>query len=156
MLVGLTRTQRQRAGWLVALAYLFCVLVPTIALALPGHHAAPHCLTGDNHIPAVTHVHHEGMTHAHDDGHAHHHAGVQADSSASHDAKMAAQKNDADPAKAPQSMDGKCCGLMCVTALPATLVAVAKPSVPKAVRVFDNYRKLADNAPAQLYRPPIT
>lgn len=155
MLVGLTRTQRKRAGWLVALAYLFCVLAPTIALALPGHHTPPHCLTGDNHVPGMVHVHDEGVMLAHEDGHAHHQAGVQVDLAASHDAKTAVPKNDTDPAKAPQSMDGKCCGLMCVTALPATSIAVARPLVPKAVRVFDNYRKLADNAPARLYRPPI-
>lgn len=155
MLVGLTRTQRQRAGWFVALAYLFCVLVPTIASALPGHHTPPHCLTGDNQVSGMVHVHHESLTPAHEGEHAHHHAGVQVSTVASHDAEMAAQKSDADPAKEPQLMDGKCCGLMCVTALPAALVAMAKPSVPKAARIFDSYRKLADNAPARLYRPPI-
>ena len=156
MLVGLTRTQRRRAGWFVALAYLFCVLAPTLAFALPGGHATPYCLTDDDHVPGMVHVHHEGIMHVHKDGHAHHHSGIQthADSSADHDVKPAALKGDAGPAKAPHSTDGKCCGLMCVTALPAPLVAVIQPSVPKAVQFSDNYRKLADNAPPRLYRPP--
>ena len=158
MLTGLTRTQRQRTGWLVALAYLFCVLAPTLSFALPGGHATPYCLTDEDHVPGMVHVHDEGMAHVHKDGHAHHHSGVQtqADSSADHDAKPAALKSDSGPAKAPHSVDGKCCGLMCVTALPATLVGVAKPSAPKAVRVSDNYRELTDNAPPQRYRPPIS
>ncbi|AEI04586.1 hypothetical protein OCA5_pOC16700160 (plasmid) [Afipia carboxidovorans OM5] len=156
MLVGLTRTQRRRAGWFVALAYLFCVLAPTLSFALPGSQATPYCLTDEDHVPGMAHDHHEGAMHVHKDGHAHHHSGVQvhADSSADHDAKPVALKSDAGPVKAPHAADGKCCGLMCVTALPATLVTVAKPPVPNAVRVSDNHRKLADNAPSRLYRPP--
>lgn len=158
MLVGLTRTQRVKAGWLIALAYLFCVLAPTLSFALPGGHATPYCLTDEDHVPGMVHVHHEGIMHVHKDGHAHHHSGIQthADSSADHDVKPVALKSDADPAKAPHSADGKCCGLMCVTALPATLVNVAKPFVPKAVREAESYRKLADSAPPQRYRPPIS
>ena len=155
MLVGVTRTQRRRAGWLVALAYLFCVLVPTIASALPGGHAAPHCLTGDDHIPSMVHEHHEGMAHIHGDGHQHH-SGVltHADSAASHDAKSAVLKNDPVPAEASHAMDEKCCGLMCITALPAPFVAMAQPPAPNAVRMADNHRKLTDNTPPRLYRPP--
>jgi hypothetical protein len=132
------------------------VLAPTLSFALPGSQATPYCLTDEDHVPGMVHVHHEGIMHVHEDGHAHHHSGVQtqADSSADHDAKPIALKSDAGPAKAPHSADGKCCGLMCVTALPAPLVAMTQPSVPKAVRVFDHYRKLADNAPPRLYRPP--
>ena len=156
MLVGLTRTQRRRAGGLIALAYLFCVLAPTLSFALPGSQATPYCLTDEDHVPGMAHDHHEGAMHVHKDGHAHHHSGVQvhADSSADHDAKPVALKGDAGPVKAPHAADGKCCGLTCVTALPATLVTVAKPPVPNAVRVSDNHRKLADNAPSRLYRPP--
>jgi hypothetical protein len=52
--------------------------------------------------------------------------------------------------------DGKCCGLMCVTALPAIDVSVTKPSAPKAVRMSETFRTLRDNAPPRLYRPPIS
>lgn len=158
MLVSLTRTQRLRAGWLVALAYLFCVLAPTISFALPGGHAIPYCLTDDD-APGVVHVHDEGLVqHVHKDGHVHDHSGVQssADASSTHDMKPVALNEGSVPAKAPHSSDGKCCGLMCVTALPATLVNVAKPSTPKALCEAERYRKLTDNAPPQRYRPPIS
>jgi len=158
MLVRLTRTQRQRAGWFVALVYLFCVLAPTLSFALPGSQANPYCLTGEDHASGMVHVYDEGIPHAHKDAHAHHHSGIQmqADASADHIAKAVALKSDSSPAKAPHGMDGKCCGLMCVTALPAPFVAMMQPSMPKAARVSDSYRKLTDNMPAVHYRPPIS
>lgn len=53
MFVGLTRTKRLRAGWIIALAYLFCVLAPTLSVALPGSHAIAYCLTDDDHTPGL-------------------------------------------------------------------------------------------------------
>ena len=159
MLTGLTRTQRQGAGWFIALTYLFCVLAPTISFALPGGHATPYCLTDDDQGPGVVHVHKEGIVpHVHKDGHLHDHSGIQSHAHAAgeHHANPIALNDGSSPAKAPHSSDGKCCGLMCVTALPATLVDVAKPLVPKAVREAESYRKLTDNAPPQRYRPPIS
>lgn len=159
MLVGLTRTRRLRAGWLVALAYLFCVLAPTISFALPGSHAVAYCLEDDDDVPGVVHVHNEGIVqHVHENGHAHDHSGVKshAHAAAEHHATSVALNDDSDPAKAPHSPDDKCCGLMCVTALPVTLVNVAKPSTPKALCEAERYRKLTDNAPPQRYRPPIS
>jgi hypothetical protein len=143
---------------LIALVYLLCVLAPTLSFALPGSRATAYCLTGEGHAPGVVHVHDEGTTDLHDDGYAHHHSGVQmqADPSADHGVKAAAVKSDSSPAKASHMMDGKCCGLMCVTAIPALYVAMTQPSAPKAIRVSDSYRKLTDNAPAVHYRPPIS
>ena len=140
------------------MAYLLCVLAPTLALALPGSQAIAHCLTVEDHTVGEVHDHSEGMMQAHQNGHAHHHAGagMQAEPSAVHAVKAAALKDVSSPAKAPHAMDGKCCGLMCVTALPATFVSVTQPAMPKAVRVFDNYRELTDNVPAVRYRPPIS
>lgn len=150
-------TQRRRAGWFIALTYLLCVMAPTLSFALPASHAIAYCLTDEDHVPSILHEHHEGMMHVHNNGYAHHHSAVQTDavSSADHDVKPVALKDDG-RAKAPHSADGKCCGLMCVTALPATLVNVAKPLVPKAVREAESYRRLTDNAPPQRYRPPIS
>ncbi|MBN8977452.1 MAG: hypothetical protein J0I08_13325 [Rhizobiales bacterium] len=158
MFVRLTRTLRRRAGWLIALVYLLCVLAPTLSFALPGSRATAYCLTGEGHIPGMVHVHDKSTMHVHQDGHAHHHSGVQmqADPSVDHVVKAAAVKSDFSPAKASHMMDGKCCGLMCVTAIPALYVAMTQPSAPKAIRVSDSYRKLTDNAPAVHYRPPIS
>jgi hypothetical protein len=41
------------------MAYLLCVLAPTISYALPGVHAKALCLTDQNHVPGMVHVHSE-------------------------------------------------------------------------------------------------
>ena len=159
MFVGLTRTKRRRRGWIVALAYLFCVLAPTLSFALPGSHAIAYCLTDDDHTPGLAHVHSEGIAqHVHKDGQIHDHSGVQthARAASDHQAKLVSLSDGSGPAKAPHHSDRKCCGLMCVTALPAAEVNVATPLLPKAIRVSENFRKLRDDAPPQRYRPPIS
>jgi hypothetical protein len=155
MLARLTRTKRRRAGWFVALAYLFCVLAPTLSFSLPGGHAIAYCLTEDEHMPGLIHVHNEGRAqHVHGNGHVHDHSKAHVHAVGDPDAKHVAVSDSFSPAKAPQLVDGKCCGLMCVTALPAADGDIAKPLLPKVVRVSENHRKLTDNAPARLYRPP--
>lgn len=158
MLAGFTRTQRRRAGWLVALVYLFCVLAPTISFALPGGHTTPSCLIDANHVAGLVHEHNATVAHVHEGGHVHDHSGVQSHAHAAgdHQAKPVALNDGSNPVKAPHSSDGKCCSLMCITALPATLVNVAKPLAPKVIRETESHRKLTDNTPAQRYRPPIS
>lgn len=158
----LTRTHRRRAGWLIALAYLLCVVAPTLSFALPGSRASAHCLTVSDHSADTTHVHGEGLKRVHHDGHGHHGgAGLQAEPSVAQAVKIAEPNGDfslvkSSPAEPQHAVDGKCCGLMCVTALPATFAAVTQSPAPKAVRVSDCYRELADNLPAVHYRPPIS
>lgn len=159
MFVGLTRTKRLRAGWIIALAYLFCAVAPTLSFALPGGHAIAYCLTDDDHVAGLAHMHNEGIAqHVHKDGQIHGHSGAPAHVRAAgdHHAKSVALSDGSGPAKAPHPADGKCCGLICVTALPAADVNVAKPLLPKAVRVSENFQTLRDNAPPQRYRPPIS
>lgn len=154
MLVRMTRTKRLRAGWLIALAYLFCVLAPTISYALPGVHTPAACLTDKNHVPGMVHVHSEPQrTH---DGHAHDHAGAQGFAAGDHDSMSTTSNSKSIPQKAPHSSEGQCCGLMCVTAIPATVVDIVKPFAPTALCEVEGYRNVADNAPPRLYRPPIS
>jgi hypothetical protein len=165
MFVGLTRTRRVRAGWIVALAYLFCVLAPTLSFALPGSHAVPHCLIGETHLAGLTPSHHDGMArHLQRNGHDHDHSGVQTHIQATgdlhatgdHHAEIVASRDGADPAKPSHPLDGQCCGVMCVVALLVLDISVAKPSFMKVARVCESPRKLTDNAPLRLYRPPIS
>lgn len=58
------------------------------------------------------------------------------------------------PAKG-HATDGQCCGLMCLTALPATLVEIVTSCVPAAAQAIEAYREVADNGPSRRYRPPI-
>ncbi len=159
MLVRLTRTHRLKAGWILALAYLLCVLAPTISYALPGEHSVAPCLTDDNHVPGMVHVHNEMPTkHVHKDGQVHEHSATHshAGSDGNHHPVSMAMDSKTAPEKAPHSSDGQCCGLMCVSALPANLVDIVTPSVPMAVCEAEGYREVTDNAPSRLYRPPIS
>ena len=158
MLVRLSRSKRLRAGWLIALMYLLCVLAPTISYALPGAHSIAPCLTDDNHVPGMVHVHNEMPTkHVHKDGQVQDHAATHSHASSDGDHHPVSMGMDgkSDPRKAPHSSDGQCCGLMCISALPATLVEIEMPSVPTASKEVERYREVADNGPSSHYRPPI-
>lgn len=155
MLVRLTRTRRLRAGWLIALAYLFCVLAPTISYALPGAHVPARCLTDENHVPGMIHVHSEPH-HVHEAGHSHDRAAAQGLAAGDDDSMSMTSDSKFAPEKAPHSSGGQCCGLMCVSALPARVVDIVKPSAPTALCEVEGYRNVADNAPRRLYRPPIS
>jgi hypothetical protein len=159
MFVRLTRAKRLGAGWFVTLVYLLCVLAPSISFALPGSHAIAPCLTEVGHVPGMTHVRIKApIQHVHMDGHVHDHSAAQTHvSSGDQDRSMTVAVHDRSvPEKAPHSSDGQCCGLMCVTALPATLIDVVKPSAPTALCEVEGCRKVTDNASPRLYRPPIS
>ena len=155
MLVRLTRTRRLRAGWLIALAYLLCVLAPTISYALPGLHSPARCLTDENHVHGMVHVHSEPQ-HVHADGHTHDHDAAQGLAAGDDDSMSMTSDSVSVPEKAKHSSDGQCCGLMCVIAIPASVGDIVKPAAPTAICEAEGYRNVADNAPSRLYRPPIS
>src|ERR1700716_3622177 len=148
MLTSLTRLKRLRAGWIVALLYLLCVLAPTISFALPGSQAVAPCLTDASRVSGMILARTESSTqHVPKDGHRHDHSGAQANADGNQRSMSIALNGKSVPAKAPHSSNGQCCGLMCVTALPATLIDIVKPSAPTALREVEGYRKVTDNAP---------
>ncbi|RTM14185.1 MAG: hypothetical protein EKK33_07305 [Bradyrhizobiaceae bacterium] len=157
MLVRLSSAGRLVAARLLALAYLFCVLAPALSFAwADGARAAP-CVTEDQHGMRVVHVH-EHVTgaaqHVHPDGHSHDHSALVAASEAGYGAGTVAQP--ISPAgDHHKSAGGQCCGMVCVSALPATLTDIVRPAAPRSVCVSANYRAIADNTPPQHYRPPI-
>jgi hypothetical protein len=154
MFVRLTTARRWGAGWLLAFMYLLCVLAPTIAFALPGSQAVAPCLIDASHAPGVVHVHNDAPApHVH--GHDHSGASTHPNSGDDHSMLMTLNGKPV-PEKAPHSPDGQCCGLTCVTALPATLINIMKPSGPMALCEVEGYRKVSDNAPSRHYRPPIS
>jgi hypothetical protein len=146
MLLRLTRSMRIRVGRIVALAYLFCVLAPAAAMAW-GSGPAP-CLD-DALLADLVPVHHQmqaGHTHGdashdHSGPHAHHQTAAQdVPAQHHHDGKGAV---------------GPCCAMMCVSALPVDLPAVAKPVQPISVCAPEIVVSLRSEAPPLLYRPPI-
>lgn len=157
MLTWLTRKRRSIAGRSLALVYLFCVLAPAISFAFAdGARVAP-CLTEDEHGMGIVHVHeHVGTVaqHVHEDGRSHDHT-LPGVASLRHDGQFAAGS---DPDSSPldhHKSGGQCCGMVYVSALPAKLVDFVRPHTPRSICLSANYRAIADNAPPQLYRPPI-
>jgi hypothetical protein len=156
MLVRLTRARRLWAVRLAVLVYALCILAPTLSFALPGSQAVSPCLTDANHMPGMMHVHAEApAAHLHANGTMHDHAAAHSHAGPSHDTAI---KADASPAQSPakgHASGTDCCGLMCLTALPAALVEIVTPCVPTAAQAIEGYLAIADNGPSRLYRPPI-
>jgi hypothetical protein len=149
MFVRLRRSKRRAAGWIAAAVYLLCMLAPGAALAL-GDGPAP-CLT-DELVPValisepddsapIGHMHADSSMHDHDGMHAHHHADAgDTPPGPHHDGKTS---------------PGPCCAMLCVTALPADLPVIIKPSQPASICSSEIYRSPPGEAPPLLYRPPI-
>src|SRR5258707_11692726 len=140
MLTSLARMNRARAGWIVALIYLFCQLAPGAALALG--HPAPWLPTEIK--PAAAAEMHHYSTH----GSSHEHGGMQA---ADHQADAGHAKHTHDGKTSP----GPCCAMLCLSAIEADLPVIAKPTQPMSACVSESYQRLPGKAPPLLYRPPI-
>jgi len=157
MLVRLTKARRLWAVRLAVLVYALCILAPTLSFALPGSQAVSPCLTDANHVPGMAHVHAEApAAHHHASGTVHDHAAAHSHAAPSHE--IAVIKASVAPEQAPakgHASAGECCGLMCLSALPVTLVEIVTPCVPTSVQAIETYRAVADNGPALRYRPPI-
>jgi len=143
MLYGRARIARLWAASILAGLYALCVLAPAAAFAFgDGQHAA-HCLTDDNHGLGAFHSHqddghrHGGTkVHVHEDGTIHDHS-----------------KSKHDHGK---SSGAQCCGLVCLSALPAMLADMPSPPLPTALEVFADQDSVSGEAPDRLYRPPIS
>jgi len=134
MFVRMTRRMRAKAGWFVALLYLFCVLAPGAAPALGN--PAPWLPDAIKPVAAAE-MHH-------DTNHKHGHAGF-------HDTDSGGVKHKHDGETSP----GPCCAMLCLSALPADLLAVAKPSQPISICVSEADQRLPGEPPPLHYRPPI-
>ena len=140
MLRRLSRGQRWRAACLLVLAYVFTVLAPAAANAFApsppplAHHTGKRVIA--QHHAALNNAH------AHADGSEHAHHQDQAQS----------------PDQSSDQVGGElqCCGLACISALPAAPLDVAVPVVPKSVRLEASYVDVVGGAPPRLYRPPIS
>lgn len=141
MFVRLTRPVRAKAGWFVALLYLFCVLAPGVALALGD---AASCLVHRSGMAAAA-SHEHAATASQEHGEVHQH---QADTG---NAPQEHTKHRHDGKTSP----GPCCAMLCVSAIAADLPAIVKPSQPISLCVFGNFQRLPGEAPPLLYRPPI-
>ena len=150
MFVRLTRPVRAKAGWFVALLYLFCVLAPGVALALGD---AASCHVQPFGTATAAHVHEDTQPQP---AALHQHHAMQADQHAMDHADA----GHAMPGHAKHQHDGKgsigpCCAMLCVSAIAADPPAVARPVQPISLCLSENFQRLPGEAPPLLYRPPI-
>jgi hypothetical protein len=141
MLVRLTRAMRLRSAGVMAVLYLLCILAPAAAFAFGDPSRTAHCLT-DSSLSG--HVHGKnGSTAAHSRS-----AATPADHSHPTD-------HSHDMADGTAAVDSQCCGLFCLSSLPAGLLEIAPPYLPTSPAISTITEGLAGNGPDRLYRPPI-
>jgi hypothetical protein len=127
----LTKQRRRQAAWLLAIVYVLTVLAP-----VAGNAFAPGALAAHQTVPHG----HQAPGHDHAAGHVH--DGAAPDSGVHHDGDHANQL--------------KCCGLACISALPAHHVDIARPGRAPSVTVVFVSQESAGRSPPRLYRPPIS
>jgi hypothetical protein len=162
MLVRLSGATRLRAGWLLALAYLLCLLAPATAFAFGDGRIAAHCLFDDLPIggPLQARDVNLGVVHQHLTQAVHEHAAPH-DHAAHHAqaTELAVIKtNQPSPAHGDHhaTPGAQCCGILCISALPAVIAEVVTPHPPVTFCAAESSRDLADNPPPRHYRPPIS
>lgn len=140
MRTGLAKATRWRSAGLLAVAYLICVLAPAAAFAFGDGSRAAHCLTDDHH-GLRTNVH----LVAHNSGD-HHEAAADA---------LNGKSEPDDPGM--KVDDGQCCGLVCLSALPAAILEIRPPALPRGPAETARLQKsFVEHAPPGLFRPPLS
>jgi hypothetical protein len=139
MLIQFTKTMRLRLASTLALLYTLCVLAPAAAFAFGDGSLPARCLTDDHVGIHSVHVHEHHSVHLHDGkAHVHDHGTVH------------------EPAKAPEhKADKECCGLLCLTALPAIISVDQNPGLRTTTVIAISQEHGTGRGPDLLYRPPI-
>lgn len=133
-----TRTRRSRAAVTLALAYVLCVLVPSIALAFSGSWAAAHLSIGHHHGAVAIHV--DGAKPSLDGGGAAHRHGT-------HDDPTGTGADGHDETAV-------CCVYFCVSAVPATEMQDVTPVLGMSAALASVDRGIAGRGPGGIERPP--
>lgn len=145
------------------MTYLLCVTVPSASFAFAK--IVPHCLTVDGLGLSSALMHSSmqihggaGTEHVHGDSAMPDHSGMHAlaKADADNDVTHHAVADTSAPAHVPHKSSAQCCGLMCLTALPATLVDIVTPLAVTVIGAAEVRRDFTDNAPVRHYRPPIS
>jgi hypothetical protein len=165
MLGRLTRAGRLRAGGILASIYMLCVLMPALSFAFADGALAAPCLTGPDHAMGIVHVHETAAGIVHDGSRppGHHAKSAKAGQHddmriASHSAMTSADiEAPSIPAHDGHKAPGaQCCGMVCISALPASATDFVSPTAPTSRCASETYQNVAGKAPSTLYRPPIS
>lgn len=137
MLTGMGKRLRFKAAVALAVAYAFCALAPSAALAFADGKTTAHYLT-DNH--GIVAEHH---------GEAHVHAVAVGEPEAT--------PNAAQPSEAQgKPHRGNCCGMFCVAALSVEPTVALTRTIAASVDLFTLVGDLGGRGPDQIHRPPIS
>lgn len=136
MLIQLTRALKWRAAGLLVVLYALCVLAPAAAFAFGDSARAAHCLIDDHHGLAKVALQHDHVSkvHAHPDAGSHDHADAQHDDANS----------------------SNCCGLVCLSALPAASTDLISDRVSRKTLTSLLQEGVTGLGADLLYRPPIS
>ena len=106
-----------------------------------------------SHTATMHHMHADGVPHTH----------AMTDQT-SHDANM--DDHAAAPVLSPHNDNGtdqhknvntpRCCGLVTLSAIPASEIVLVKPEILTSRCEIETCARIADRSPVQLYRPPIS
>jgi hypothetical protein len=155
MLRLLTTRVRRRAGWWLAMSYLFCVIAAPLSVTFANAAAVAHCLLDEYHMTAPVHVQPDGIAHHHGGAATHDHAAMVHDHGvAGHPGAQntSDQKQTDSKGKSPPAT---CCGLFCVTAAPAEFGIATDPSPRSDATRPVLAAALGGLGPHRIDRPPI-
>lgn len=148
MLKRLSRAARVNAARILVALYALCVVMPVAGFAFGNSATALHCLADVS--PGVVLTQHSGHQHdaAHQDhaAHGHDHGTMAIADDAVANADDTGMKGVSTPA---------CCGVMCVSALPASLFELTLRTMIHTSVVASSDAGISGEAPDLLYRPPI-
>ena len=149
---ALTKNLRRRAAIVIAVAYAFCVLAPTAALAVVASPTVFHCIgnLGAKSNAKQVSAKQVSATHKHADGNAHHHAQSSPDDGHTRLGAVPDHHSGQD-----KSDTGNCCGLFCVSAVAHDAGMTFGQFEPSSVAPSAVVTGLIGRAPTPLHRPPI-
>jgi hypothetical protein len=145
----------RRVTGFVALLYLACVVMPTIALAFSDGAVSAYCFDEIAEEVAALHIQSHEHIHVHADGTVHHHLDNAASAAVQGDSPQG-KEGTGNPGHPPgHSHDGDCCGLFGFTAvLPTTGPTIAESAAYRIEQpILTNC--LVGCGPERINRPPI-
>lgn len=135
MLLQVTKAIRIRAALVLAILFGVCSIAPSLALAFADRAAASHCLTDDHHGTTNPQEHDRGAGNTAP----HSHSSLdQADTEQNGDVSL-----------------GGCCGVFCLTALPASPLHAFGPQINASSPYPALQDVISGSGPSRINRPPI-
>jgi hypothetical protein len=144
---------RVKAARILVALYAFCLVAPIAGFAFADGALAAHCLDMPQGAIQVQHSHHHGEAQANED-HGHGRLDVAMSVDAAMNDRAGMDHSGAGHSKGKSAVPA-CCGVMCVSAIPASLFELVPRTMSHASIVASSDAGIAGEAPDRRYRPPI-